>query len=77
MLPLREFIRQLDGQPTRPLDLTSGDVVTASLFGLDVAAVLLPSEVLLEDRVSRMNAFWDLIEHRDVLVVAVSDSAER
>jgi hypothetical protein len=72
VLTLREFIRQLDGKPTRPPDLTSGDAVTASLFGLDVAAVLLPSEVLLEDRVSRMNEFWDLIQHRDVLVVASS-----
>jgi hypothetical protein len=69
---LREFSRQLDGQPERPPDLTSGDVVTARVLGLDVAAVLLPSEVLLEDRVSRMNEFWDLIADRDVLVVAIS-----
>jgi hypothetical protein len=51
--------------------------VTARVLSFDVAAVLLPSEVLLEDRVSRMNAFWDLIAHRDVLVVALSDGAER
>ena len=77
LLTLSEFIRQLDGQPERPPDLRSGDVVTARALDLDVAAVLLTSEVLLEDRVSRMNEFWDLIQHRDVLVVALSDGAER
>ena len=77
MLTLREFIKQLDGQPERAPDLTSGDVVTARVLDLDVAAVLLPSEVLSEDRLSRMNAFWDLIQHHDVLFVALSDSVER
>ena len=77
MRTLREFIRQLDGQPERAPDLTSGDVVTARVLGFDVAAVLLPSEVLLEDRVSRMNEFWDLIADRDVLVVALSPTRGR
>jgi hypothetical protein len=46
--------------------------VTARVLGFDFAAVLLPSEVLLEDRVSRMNNFWDIIAHRDALVIAFS-----
>ena len=71
MRTLREFIRQLDGQPEQAPDIESGDVVTARVLGFDVAAVLLPSEVLLEDRVSRMNEFWDTIADRDVLVVAL------
>jgi hypothetical protein len=77
VLTLREFMRQLDGAPERAPDFTSGDVVTARVLGFDVAAVLLPSEVLLEDRLSRMNNFWDIIAHRDVLVVALSDGVER
>ena len=51
--------------------------MTARVLGLDVAAVLLPSEVLLEDRVSRMNEFWDLIQHRNVIVVALCVGDER
>jgi len=77
MLTLREFIRQLDGKPERAPDLVGGDVVTARVLGFDVAAVLLPSEVLLEDRVSRMNEFWDIIANRDVLVVALSPTRGR
>ncbi len=77
MLTLRELFRRLDGEPARPPDLASGDVVTASLLGLDLAAVLLPSEVLSEDRVSRMNELWDLIADRTVLVVAISPTRRR
>ena len=51
--------------------------MTARVLGFGVAAVLLPSEVLLEDRVSRMNEFWDIIAHRDVLVVALSPTRGR
>ena len=69
MLTLREFIRRLDGKPERAPDLEGGDVVTARVLGFDIVAVLLPSEVLSEDRVSRMNGFWDLIAHRDALVM--------
>jgi hypothetical protein len=80
VLTLREFFRQLDGQPARPPDLTSGDVVTARVLGLDVAAVLLPSEVLLKDRAARMNAFWDALvefQYRNVIVVALCVGDER
>ncbi len=76
MLRLREFLRRLDGSPEGPPDLSAGDVVTASALGFDLATVLLPSEVLLEDRVSRMNEFWDVIADRDVLVVAVSRASD-
>ena len=41
------------------------------MFGMDVAAVMLPSELLTEDRVSRMNALWDLLGEREALVIAV------
>jgi hypothetical protein len=71
---LREFIRQLDGAPAETPDLASGDVVTGDFLGFDFAAVLLPSEVLTEDRVSRMSEFWNLIADRDVVVIALSEA---
>ena len=40
-------------------------VVRTTIFGLDLAAVTLPSEVLTEDRVSRMNALSDLLGERE------------
>ena len=67
MLSLKQFLNGLDGDAA-----TDGDdeVVRAEVFGLDVAAVMLPSELLAEDRVSRMNALWDLLGEREALVIA-------
>ena len=47
------------------------------MFGLEVAAVMLPSEVLMEDRVSRMNELWDLLGEHEALVIAVSAARVR
>ncbi len=53
-----------------------GPLFKMSAFGLDFTAVTLPSEVLTEGRVSRMNAFWDAMSDRETLVVAVSAAEE-
>ncbi len=74
MLSLKQFIAGFDGEDTT--DRADG-VMCAEVFGLDVAAVMLPSDVLNEDRVSRMNALWDLLGEREALVVAVSARSER
>ena len=54
----------------------TGDVMRVSVCGVDVAAVLLPSDLLAEDRVARMNDFWDMLDQREVLVLAVSTRGE-
>ena len=70
MLGLRDFIDSFDRQ--RSPETTDGDVARATIFGLDVAAVLLPCEVLAEERVERMNQLWDLLGEREALVIAAS-----
>jgi len=55
--------------------LDADDILRANVFGLDVAAVLLPNEMLTEDRVRRMNALWDLLGEREALVIAVTPGA--
>ena len=69
MLSLKQFIAGLDGDAATD---GSDDVVRAKVFGLDVAAVMLPSDMLTEDRVSRMNEFWDLLGEREALVIAIT-----
>ena len=69
MLSLKQFIAGLDGDAATDC---ADDVVRAKVFGLDVAAVMLPSDMLTEDRVSRMNALWDMLGEREALVIAVS-----
>ncbi len=69
MLRLKRFIASLDGDAAPDGD---DEVVRSEVFGLDVAAVMLPSELLTEDRVSRMNEFWDLLGEREALVIAVT-----
>ncbi len=69
MLSLKQFIAGLDGDAAA--DSADG-VVSMEVFGLDVAAVMLPSDVLTEDRVSRMNALWDLLGEHEALVIAVT-----
>jgi len=73
MLGLKQFIAGLDGED--PANSPDG-VARATIFGLEVAAVMLPSEVLAEDRVSRMNELWDLRGEREALVIAVSGRRE-
>ena len=68
MLSLKDFIDGLDQE--RSSETSDGDVVRTKIFGLDVAAVLLPSDVLSEERVERMNQFWDLLVEREALVIA-------
>jgi hypothetical protein len=41
------------------------------VFGLDLVALVLPSDLLAEERVSRMNVFWELLGDREALVLAV------
>ena len=68
MLSLKLFIVGLDGEDAT--DRADG-VVRAEIFGLTVAAVMLPSDVLTEERVSRMNELWDLLGEREALVIAI------
>lgn len=49
MLSLKDFIDGLDRE--RPSEASDGDIVRMNMFGLDVAAVLLPSDMLSEERV--------------------------
>ncbi len=69
MLSLKQFIAGLEGDVATD---GSDDVVRAKVFGLDVAAVMLPSDMLTEDRVSRMKEFWDLLGEREALVIAIT-----
>ena len=69
MLSLKQFIADFDGDTAT---LNGDGVLRAKIFGLDVAAVVRPSELLTEDCVSRMNALWDLLGEREALVVAVA-----
>ncbi len=69
MLSLKQFIAGLDGDAAAD---GFDEVARATIFGLDVAAVMLPSDMLTEDRVSRMNAFWDLLGEREALVIAIT-----
>ncbi|MGE5159364.1 MAG: hypothetical protein ACM3OF_14600 [Gemmatimonas sp.] len=62
MLSFKQFIADLE----RDAATVGGDVVRTTIFGLDVAAVVLPNEPL-----SRMNALWDLLGEREALVIAV------
>jgi len=73
MRSLKQFIAGIDDLKADDAD----DVLRANVFGLDVAAVLLPNEMLKEDRVSRMNDLWDLLGEREALVIAVSARSER
>ena len=85
MLSLREFIAALandqaelgSASSARSATLLDGDVLRAKLLGLDVAAVMLPSEILSEERVERMNQLWDLLGEREALVIAMSRASER
>jgi hypothetical protein len=57
-----------------------GEVRVLSSPGLDAASVALPTGIDLEDRATRMNAFWDALvdlQYRDVIVVALSVGGER
>ncbi|MGE5261277.1 MAG: hypothetical protein ACM3MH_10435 [Actinomycetota bacterium] len=72
MLSLKQFIADFDGDAASE---TADGVVRMEVFGLDVAAVMLPSEVLAEDRVGRMNALWDLLDVREALVIAITRGA--
>jgi hypothetical protein len=86
MMRFRDFIAAQEQRPSPPSPSAStqfpdpapdgaGQVLTLSAFGLDLAAVLLPSNVLLEDRLARMNGLWSAIavaDDREVLVLAVS-----
>jgi hypothetical protein len=74
LITLIEFLQKLDGAPAERPSLARGDVLSDEVLGIEVAAVLLRSELLYEDRLSRMNKFWDLIVHRDVLLVALGKS---
>jgi hypothetical protein len=70
MKRFREFV---DPESGAPIDSAAviRDVTRMELFGLDVAIVQLPSDTLSEDRVSRMNRFWDLLGDRQALVIAL------
>jgi hypothetical protein len=68
-LSLKQFIASLDDEAAT---VGADGVRRAKSLGLDVAAVMLPGEVLTEDRVSRMNALWDLLDEREALVKAGS-----
>jgi hypothetical protein len=51
-----------------------GEVRVISSPGLDAASVALPAGIDLEDRATRMNAFWDALvdlQYCDVIVVAM------
>jgi hypothetical protein len=72
MLSFKQFIANMDGDVDDLKADDADDVVRTTIFGLDVAAVMLPSDMLTEDRVSRMNALWDLLGEREALVIAVS-----
>ena len=41
-----------------------------------VSSLQPPSAILTEDRVSRMNDFWDLTENRDLMVVRIGPARE-
>jgi hypothetical protein len=66
VLSLKQFIADTDEHP--------GELTRATILGMAVAAVVLPSEMLAENRVERMNALWDAIGERDALVIAVCES---
>ena len=70
MKRFREFV---DPESGAPIDsVTMDDEVTRmELFDLEVAIVQLPSDVLSEERVAKMNAFWDLLSDRQALVIAM------
>ena len=40
------------------------------------SSLRLPSAILTEDRVSRINDFWDLTENRDAMVVTIGAARE-
>jgi len=75
MKNFREFV---DPDSARPIDAVArdGDVVRMRVFGLDVAALLIPSEVLSEDRVSRIVRVLNLLDGREALVIAVAERDE-
>ena len=53
MISLKQFIADTDEHP--------GALARATMLGLEFAAVVLPSGMLAEDRVDRMNALWDVL----------------
>ena len=62
-------------RPRRPMRESADDVQTVSSLGFDAASIMLPANVDLDDRATRMNAFWEKLvdyQHRDVLVVALA-----
>lgn len=87
MRNLRDFIAAMDDARARPVSThraeeyappdAPDEVVTLEILGLDFRAVLLPSELLTEDRVLRMNRFWNLLGEQEALVVAVCAARER
>jgi len=75
VLSLRDFIAELRQRLLGSFDISSvapDGILRTRLFALDVTAVFLPSDMLVEDRVSQINRFWDLRGEREVLVVAGS-----
>ena len=52
-------------------DERADELTRATILGLEVAAVVLPSGMLVEERLDRMNALWDALGQRETLVVAV------
>jgi hypothetical protein len=74
VLTLRQFIAAT-AEPTN--DYGADELARATILGLDVMAVILPSGMLAEDRVERMNALWNLLGEREALVVAVRKASER
>jgi hypothetical protein len=67
VISLRQFIAGTD-------EPTDDDVTRAMILGLEVAVVVLPSEMLAEERVERMNALWDALGGREAVVIAVCES---
>jgi len=74
VISVKQFIAGLDADAST--DNPDGNFRT-TMFGLSAAAVMLPNEMLTEDRVSRMNALWDLLGEREALVIAVTPRSER
>jgi hypothetical protein len=86
---LKEYITRHDlarrkssttSRSRRPMREDVGEVRVLSSPGLDAASVALPAGIDLEDRATRMNAFWDALvdlQYRDVIVVALCVGGER
>lgn len=74
------FDREQSSIPRRAMREDDGDVRVVSSLGLDAASVALPAGISLDDRASRMNAFWRALvdyQYRDVVVVALCSGEKR